>query len=555
MEKRNVELRASFFEALLNDRHTDRRSLLKMAAAAGIAAPAAMALVGGVDARQATPTGGDSTGQKGGEGTLIVSISGDPLSFNPDFQVDDNGFVPASNIYNKVVTLDHSYGVLPDLAQTWDVSEDGLTITFHLVTGATWHDGTPFTAKDVKYTIEMIVNTASAAAASLLSAIESVDAVDDATAVFHLKQPSASLIPFLGWYGTYVLPAHIYEGSDWATNAANQSPVGTGPYKFGSYEAGTRLELDANLEYWGEGPYTDKLVFSIIPDANTALQAFLNGESDVMLNNPPLTEIPNIEATDGVKVEALSIPSYYYFGFNVTGQYTSDPAVRKAISQALDREQIVKTALGGYGDVATTYYPPQIAWAANTDADAAVPSYDPEAAKAVLDEKFPVNGDFRFKLVIPYFTASPEYGDICTVAKEQLKAVNIDVELVALEIGAWSERMSSGDFDMGMLAGLQGPDPDNLKIRIGTGGSVNFWNYSNPEVDTLLSEGGTTNDQAARAEKYWAVQKIMATDVVTAPISTLALFYPYAAKLTGLPFVEGIGNTGLNVFAKTHIGS
>lgn len=552
MEKRDVELRASFFEALLNDRHLDRRSLLKMAAAAGIAAPAASFLVGGASA-QSTPSAPST--QKGGEGTLIISTSGDPLSFNPDFQLDDNGFVPSSNIYNKVVTLDHSYSVLPDLAQAWEISEDGLTITFHLVETAKWHDGTPLTSADVKYTIEMIVATASSSAASLLSAIESVDAVDDFTAVFHLKQPSASLLPFLGWYGTFILPAHIYEGTDWATNPANQSPIGTGPYKFGSYEAGTRIELDANLEYWGEGPFTDKLVFSIIPDANTALQAFLNGETDVMLNNPPLTEVTNIEATDGVLVKALSLPSYYYFGFNVTGQYTSDPEVRKAISQSLDRDQIVKTALGGYGDVAKTYYPPQIAWAANTDADAAVPAYDPEAAKAVLDAKFPVNGDYRFKLVIPYFTASPEYGDICTVAKEQLKAVNIDVELVALEIGAWSERMSSGDFDMGMLAGLQGPDPDNLKIRVGTGGSVNFWNYSNPEVDQLLSEGGTTTDEASRAEKYWAVQKIMATDVPTAPISTLVLFYPYADTLTGLPFVEGIGHTSLNNFSGTHIAS
>ncbi|MGH2551864.1 MAG: ABC transporter substrate-binding protein, partial [Thermomicrobiales bacterium] len=346
MEKRNVELRASFFEALLNDRHLDRRSLMKMAAAAGIAAPAASFLVGGVSA-QSTPDA-EST-QKGGDGTLIVSTSGDPLSFNPDFQIDDNGFAPASNIYNKVVTLDHSYSLLPDLAQTWETSEDGLTITFHLVEGATWHDGTPFTSKDVKYTIDMIVATTSATASGLLSAIETVDAPDDATVIFNLKQPSASLLPFLGWYGTFVLPAHIYEGTDWATNPANQSPIGTGPYKFNSYEAGTRIELDANLEYWGEGPFSDKLVFSIIPDANTALQAFLNGETDVMLNSPPLSEVPSVEATEGVKVTALSLPSYYYFGFNVTGQYTSDPEVRKAISQSIDREQIVKTALGGYG--------------------------------------------------------------------------------------------------------------------------------------------------------------------------------------------------------------
>ena len=558
MEQPNSASTSPAIERLLENVHVNRRNMLRMMAAAGVLGPvsgrfATSALAQATPSAfvQATPAGGP----KGGEGTLIVSTSGDPLSFNPDFQVDDNGFGPCSNIYNKLVTLNTTYNLMPDLASAWEVAADGLTIAFHLVSGVTWHDGTPFTSADVKYTIEQIVSNASASASSLLSAIDTVDAPDDLTVVFNLKQPSASLLAFLGWYGTFILPAHIYEGTDWTTNPANQSPIGTGPFKFNNYSAGSSIELDANLDYWGAGPYVDKLVYSIIPDANTSLQAFLNGETDVKGDALPLTEVPNVEGTQGVQIATLSIPSYYYFGFKVDGQYTSDPEVRKAISQAIDREQIIKTALGGYGDVAKTYYPPQISWAANTEPDAAVPSYDPDAAKAVLDAKFPLNGDFRFKLVCPYFTASPEYGDIATVVKEQLKAVGIDIELVALEIGAWNDRLSSGDFDISILAGLQGPDPDNLKIRVGTGGSVNFWHYSNPQIDQLLNEGGALPTPEERAPKYWEVQQIMAQEVPVAPIATVVLFYPYADTVTGLPFGDAIDTASLNCYNLAHRAS
>lgn len=496
----------------------------------------------------------EAGGPKGGQGTLVVSQSGDPLSFNPNYQADDNIFVPGLNIYDTLVALDSTYNTIPALAQTWEVAEDGLTLTFHLVEGATWHDGEPVTSADVKYTFDTIRGDAAAPANAFFTSVASIDTPDDATVVLNMSAPAPSLIAFMGWYGTAILPAHVYEGTDWTTNPANQAPVGSGPFKFASYAAGSSIDLDANLDYWGEGPYVDKLVFSIIPDSNTALQALLNGEVDVLTTNPPLSQIETLQNTEGIEVIVNPIPSFYYLTMNNDREFTSNVDVRRGISMAINRQQIVDLALGGYAEPATTFYPTSIEWAANTSPEAQVPQYDPEAAAAAFDAAgYPVVDGTRFKLVFPFFTDAPEYPDIATIVGQNLGDVNVDVELVALEINAWVERIDSGDFDLGLLGGLWGPDPENLKLRVGTDGGVNGFNYSNPEVDALLEQGSTTVDQDERAAIYFQVQEILAQDVPIAPLATVVLFYPHLDTISGLPWDDGIGKVGLNRFNITQI--
>lgn len=544
----DIDRKAAFLEALMRHTPVDRRGFMQRAAALGLGGAAALRVGSSALAQDATPA------VKGGEGTLIVSFGGDPLTFNPNFQVDDNAFTPACNIYNTLVTLDSAYAVLPELASSWETAEDGLTTTFTLVEGATWHDGQPVTSTDVKYTYDTIIANASATASSFFSAVESTEAPDAGTFVLHMKQPSASLIPFLGWYGTFILPAHIYDGTDWTTNPANQQPVGSGPFKFVSYEPGATIELEANLDYWGEGPFLDRLVFSIVPDPNTAAQSLINGESDVMTVSPPRSQVATLDETDGLSVTILPIPSFYYLQMNMNREFTGNLEVRRGISHAINRQQIVDIALSGYGNVATTFYPTEIPWAANTDPDAAVPQYDPAAAAAALDAAgFPLDGDTRFKLTFIHFTLGAEYADIGAVIKQNLEEVGIETEIVALEIGAFSERALAGDFDLNVISGLWGPDPENLKIRVGTGGAVNTSFYSNPEVDRLLDEGSAITDPEARADPYWEVQRILAQDLPISPLATQTLFYPKADRVRGLPYDEGIGRVGLNRFTITTI--
>ena len=169
-------------------------------------------------------SGGTSTeGNKGG--TYIVAVSGEPNTLNPDTYSDDYNYDMAQNIFNRIVKLNNNYEVLPDLAETWEVSEDALTYTFHLVDNATWHDGEPVTAADAKYTYDTIV-AENYANANVFAYVDEIVAEDDTTLVFKMSQPDASFLSNLAWYGTFVLPQHILEGQDWTTSDFNENPIG-----------------------------------------------------------------------------------------------------------------------------------------------------------------------------------------------------------------------------------------------------------------------------------------------------------------------------------------
>ena len=529
----------------------DRRRLIQGAAATGAAVALAGSAADPTLARQATPTR-----EKGGSGTLVVSTSSDPLSFQPNFQADDAAFAACCNIYNSLLSLDGEYSVIPELAQSYEAAADGLSITFTLAPNAVWHDGTPVTSADVKYTLEMIRNTDTATAATLIGSLTTVDTPDPNTAVVNLATPSSSIIGFLAWYGVFILPAHIYEGTDWATNPANQDPIGSGPFRFASYTAGQAIELDANLDYWGEGPYLDRLIFQIIPDSNTAYQALLNGEIDVQ-SSPvmPNAEIPSAQENPDLKVAEKLYPSPYYLGYNTTRPTFSTPEVRRALAMAIDRDQIVSTALGGYSEPATTYYPTAIAWAANTEPDAATPPFDIEAAAAALDAAgFPVAGDSRFALDLLLFNSSPQYSDVATVLVQQLAAIDVTVNLNAVEIGAYGDLLDTGDFDMALIGGFQGPDPGNLRARIGEGGGVNFWGYANPEIEALLDEGEQETVQDVRRESYFEIQRILAQDVPIIPLASYVEYTPYGANVSGVWFDNSdpaAALVGLNRFTLT----
>ena len=487
-------------------------------------------------------------------GTAIIVNDGEPKSFQPNFQTDDYSFAICSNIYNTLTSLDNSYNIIPELATAYETSEDGLSITFSLNELASWHDGTPVTSLDVKYTLEKIVSEPTATASGLIGAIKSVDTPEPYKAVVNLHQPSASLIGFLSWYGVFILPAHIYDGTDWSTNPANMQPIGSGPFKFSEYKAGEAVTLVANETYFGEGPFLEELKFAIIPDPNTQLQSLQNGEVDY-LGGLPSTQVATMQATPGFKVAEKIYPSPIYFGFNFKRENLAKADVRKAIAMAVNRDQILETALNGLGTTSDRFYPSVIEWASNPDAVA--PAFDVDGANALLDSAgYPKNGDSRFGLKMYFFTGWPEVADTCTILKEQLAAVGIDLELVSLEIGAWQEQVMAGDSDLAILGGFQGPDPANLQSRVGTGGTLNFWFYSNTDVDEQLKEGDAATSQEARIPFYFKAQEILAQDL---PIIQLVLQTNFPAYVDTLSGIWNDANdpasskVGLNRFTLTKI--
>ncbi len=464
-------------------------------------------------------------------GTAILSIPGEPLSFNLNATADDNLWPIACNIYNSLFSLDNDFNVIMELATGYEVAEDGLSITVPLNPLATWHDGTPVTSADVKFSLEAIVGEPSATAAALISALESVDTPDDHTAVLNLSRASSSIIGFLSWYGVMILPAHIYDdGTSWLENPANMAPIGSGPFKFVSYEPGSTVELEANPTYFGEGPYLEKAIYQIIPDPNTEVQALLNGEIDVA--NIPSAQVPTLEANPDFTMAPKMYPSPLYFGFNTARAPFDNLDVRKAIGMAIDREQIVATALAGYGEPQNVYYPTVIQWASNPDATP--PAYDVEGANALLDEAgFPLDGDTRFSLKYYIFTGWQELSDTATVIKEQLAAIGIAMEIVVLEFAAWDEQLASGDFDMGSIGGFQGPDPANLALRWGSAGTLNHWGFSNAEFDELLVQGDSAPTTEERAPFYFDAQQILADNVPGVLLALQSFYTAWTSRLSG----------------------
>ena len=215
-----------------------------------------------------TPKGDGTPGTEGNipaQDVLIYAVQGDPQSFNPDMKSDDYAYSANQNIYSRLVKLNANDQILPDLAESWEFSEDGLTLTFHLHEGMKWHDGEPFTSADVKWTLDTMKEQKWTKSDSVAS-VTSIECPDDNTVVLNLSQRDVAIVAKLGWYATFIMPEHIWNDpqySDFVSNPAAWNPIGTGPYKFEKYEAGVGTTLVKNEEYFGGQPIIEKLIFQV----------------------------------------------------------------------------------------------------------------------------------------------------------------------------------------------------------------------------------------------------------------------------------------------------
>ena len=218
-----------------------------------------------------------------------------------------------------------------------------------------------------------------------LMGVTAMEAPDAHTVVLALGASDASLLYNLAYFGTYILPKHLHEGQDWLTcEAATTSPVGTGPYKFVEHQRSVSITLEANMDYFGSVAQTDRLIYSIIPDPNTAVQAFLNGELDYLDAAAPASELDNLRS-QGYVVNEQPYASRYYIAFNLReGRATADLKVRQAIAYGADRQAVLDKALAGCGSIAEGFAPIAIAWAYN--GEDVVPDRDVDKAIALLEE-------------------------------------------------------------------------------------------------------------------------------------------------------------------------
>ncbi len=486
-------------------------------------------------------------------GTLIIQTSGDPVSFNPSVTADDYLYPIAQNLFHRLVKMDASKNVIADLAESWDVSDDALTITFHLHNNVTWHDGEPLTSKDVKYTFDYIKENETCYFSSRMADVVSIDTPDDSTVVFNMASADVSFIARLGWYSTFILPEHIFNnGQAWEDNPASMDPIGSGPFKFSEFKQGESVTLVANEDYYAGMPDVDKLVYTIIPDVQTAVQALVNGEIDVM-DSIPAASVPELQANPDVRLTLNEYPSPMRIIFNLDNSLVQDLAVRKAIAYAINRDEISAKAFAGIQPPEYAMYPSLIAWASNSED--VLPSFDIAAAIQTLEDagyEKDADGYYVRGLTLDVFEAAG-YPDTAKLMAATLKQAGIELIVQVHEFNAWYQKVGlDRDFIIEMQGGFMGPDPSALRDRIGTDQGSNFAAYSNPKVDELLTLCVQTGVQEERAEYLKEAQKILAQDIPYINIVAYAAYDANRTNVINLP-IDGAGKWGWAEFTYAQI--
>ena len=292
-------------------------------------------------------------------GTLVMIVQPEPPSLASYLSTSGPIGLMAPKVYDGLLDYDKDLNAVPSLAESWEVSEDGKTVTFNLRKGVKWHDGEDFTSEDVQFTIMEVLSQIHPRGPNSFKEVTEVQTPDDLTAVFKLANPAPYMMRALGSYESPMVPKHLLEGQDLRSADIANKPVGTGPFVFNEWKKGQYIRLDKNPNYWKEGyPLLDRIVGRFIPDASTRTAAMENGE----VHYGAYGAIPNVDVVRLRELDNIGVTTDGYaminpvslIEFNTTQAPFDNPAVRQAVSTALDRQFLIDNIWFGYGKPATS---------------------------------------------------------------------------------------------------------------------------------------------------------------------------------------------------------
>jgi len=490
-----------------------------------------------------TPAYGDS---------LVEGSIGEPSTLIPILASDSASHSVASLIYNGLVKYDKNLNLTGDLAERWDISPDGLTITFFLRKGVKWHDGHEFTSRDILYTYNTIINpkTPTAYAEDFLQ-VKKAEAPDPY--IFRVIYPKP-FAPALASWGLNILPAHLLEGKDITKSELARKPVGTGPYRFGEWTPGQKLVLESFHGYFEGRPYIDRRVFRIIPDTSTMYMELKAGGLDMMSLTPVQykRQTNSKDFLERFNKFTYPVPSYTYLGYNLKNPLFIDKRVRQAITCAIKKDELVQGVLFGLGQAGHTPFQPGT-WANNPDLKPF--PYDPVRAEQLLAAAGWIKGadGLLMKDGKPFsFTILTNQGNEQRIKTAQLvqfrlKKLGIDVKIRVLE---WASLLTNyidtRNFDVVLMGWSISQDPDQYDIwhSSKTGAKeLNFISYNNPQVDRLLEEGRGTFDKEKRKNCYFRMQEIIADEQPYTFLYVPAALPVISSRFRGIePAPAGIGH-------------
>ena len=453
---------------------------------------------------------------------IILGTIGDAKRLLPMMASDSASAEIAGLIHNGLVKYDKDIKVVGDLAESWDISADGLTITFHLRRNVKWHDGEPFSAHDCLFTYRKMVdpNVATPYSQDFLR-VKDARVLDDHTFRVRYAEPFA---PALISWGMGIMPKHLLENEDLNTTDFARHPVGTGPYKLKEWITGQRIVLEAFDDYFEGRPYIDQYITRIIPDTATMFLELKAQGIDYMGLNPVQytrqTETPFFEEN----FRRFRYPSfgYTYMGYNLKDPKFSDQRVRQALTYAIDREGIIKGVLLGLGQVCTGPFPPE-SWAYNPNVKKY--PYNPEKAKAIMAEAGWEDHDgdgildkdgVRFAFTLLTNQGNEQRAKCAQIIQQNLKEIGIDVKINILEWQAFLHNfVDQRKFEVIILGWALSRDPDLFDIWHSSKTApqeFNFISYENPEVDRLIMDGVRIFDEEERKEIYQRIHEILAEE-------------------------------------------
>jgi peptide/nickel transport system substrate-binding protein len=459
--------------------------------------------------------------------TLRLPLINDPI-LNPVIAPDIGSIMINKVIFPGLVRPDEQLRPTPDLALSWTAADSGLTYTFALRPNVKWHDGEPFTARDVKFTFDQILDLHSGSRQrSDFAAVAGVDVVDSLTVRFRLRAPFAPFLALLG-YNAGILPEHAFRGRKLteAIDFNRAKPIGTGPFRVKEAIPGSAIVLERNPDYYGTAPRLASIVFKIVPDVNVQVAQLRAGELDVILVEP--ANLASLEHDPAISVHEAPVVQHYYVGFNQRHALFAPPPVRRALGYAVNRSAIIKGVLKGHGDVPVGTIPialkeyfadslPRLRF----DRDSALALFAQAGWRAGAGGRLHnAKGEpFRFTLFVDKGNPSREQAALAVQA--DLQAIGIDVTLRMLEFAALvRDHLLTGKFDATLIWWTTPPDPDQWAFYA-TGQDNNHVAYRNARADSLLTEGRATNDPVRRRALYDAFQAVAVEDP---PV--LVLFYP-----------------------------
>jgi len=496
----------------------------------------------------ASAVGGGASAQKPG-GILKMNTPDSPasMSIHEEATVFSEG--PMMGVFNNLVMFDQQVkqdslkSIVPDLATSWSWSEDGKELTFPLHQGVKWHDGKPFTARDVQCTFDLLLEKSSEKfrinpRKTNFKNLDRVTTKGDYEVTFHLKRPQPAFLMLVANGFAPVYPCHVSPAQ------MRQHPIGTGPFKFVEFKPNESIKVARNPDYWKPGrPYLDGIEYTIIRNPATAVLAFVSGKVDMTFPNTltmPLLKDVQSQMPGAICEVAPEGGVNRHLIVNRDKPPFDDPDLRRAMALSIDRKAFIDIISEGQGEIGGVLQPaPGGLWGMPPDLLKELPGYDPDVqknrtqARAIM-QKLGYGPDKRLNIKVTTRDL-PFYRDPAVLLIDQLKEVYFDGELDTVDTTAYFPKIRRKDFTVGLNLQTSGPDPDPvLDLFYGCGSSLNWDGYCSPQVDKLIEQQSIEGDEGRRKQLVWAIERKLADDSAR-PI----IFYTRAATCWQ-PYVKGL---------------